>query len=99
MNDLAAETFEQSAKSYPVGSVIVKEKLAQDGKPGLSVNAETGIAGMIKQEPGYSPEHGDWAYFYVESPAAAVSGRLDSCIDCHGNAKANDYVFGDWARQ
>lgn len=53
---------------------------------------------MIKREPGYDPQHGDWEYLYVvQKPEKKVTrGRLESCIKCHWQAKDRDYVFRNY---
>jgi hypothetical protein len=86
MNDLAAGAFAQPG-TFPVGSVIVKEK-----QP-----SKFGVGGMIKRPPGYDSDHGDWEYFYFEDPAKLDSGKLTSCAQCHERAAKTDYVFGEWA--
>ena len=85
MNRRAAEAFEQRAERYPVGSIIVKEKLY----------LSEGLGGMIKRAAGYDPEHGDWEYFFKDSNGIET-GRISSCRHCHSAAAARDYVFGDW---
>lgn len=74
---------------FPVGAMIVKEKLAPD-------NSVTGIGGMIKHAAGYDPESGDWEYFYADKAGQFLSGRLTQCADCHLKAKKSDFVFGRW---
>src|SRR5262249_41411779 len=69
MNHAAARAFRQGTNSYPVGSVIVKEKMfggyfAKDGKP--AHDATDGMGGMVKRAPGFDPAHGDWEYFYFD---------------------------------
>jgi hypothetical protein len=102
MNDIASAAFRRSVKTYPIGSVIVKEK------QGLAYNTRAvsgqhdsrttdGVGGMIKRAPGYDPDHGDWEYFYFEAPSRIEHGTITSCIECHRGASASDYVFGRWA--
>jgi hypothetical protein len=67
-----------------------------------------GIGGMVKRQPGYDPEHGDWEYFYVELASElpkrrpikgrSATGRLANCIDCHSYTAETDYVFGTWSK-
>lgn len=101
MNDLAADAFGKPGTTYPVGSTIVKEKRAlpylSASQPQEWTTDHDGVGGMIKRSPGYDPEHGDWEYFYFEDPSAIESGRIVSCIECHGGAAARDFVFGRWA--
>lgn len=100
MNDSAADAFRRSAKTYPVGAVIVKEKQKSFDDPAES-SGETAppplaVAGMIKRASGYDPPHGDWEYFYFEDAAKLQQGKLAACIECHRNAAKTDHVFGDW---
>jgi hypothetical protein len=78
----------------PRGSALVKEKwLDPDKEP------PTEYAAMVKREPGYDPEHGDWEYVFtlVTEPGRQIQrGRMATCIACHKNAAARDYVFGTY---
>ena len=85
MNDRAAKIFQSSKHSYPVGSIIVKQKQFR------------GVGGMIKRSPGFDPEHGDWEYFYFEDSQKIQSGKIASCVNCHAGAGETDHVFGGWA--
>lgn len=99
MNNLAAQNFTNRIQSYPVGSVIVKEKQLHSyvNIQGKEIRTETnGIGGMIKRTPGYDPNHGDWEYFYFEKPTRIKSGRITSCVKCHAYAHKTDYVYGAW---
>lgn len=105
MNEIAAEAFRDRSAAYPVGSVIVKEKLGleydnhrDDRAPGQKIpKTPDGVGGMIKRAAGYDPEHGDWEYFYFEDPTKVEHGKIASCVECHRGASATDYVFGGWA--
>lgn len=111
MNELAAGTFTNRALPYPVGSVIVKQKLIQeyyDEKLSQTVLAMNGVGGMIKRAPGYDPANGDWEYFYLENsealyflekPKKIESGRLASCVACHAYAHTTDHVYGTWQQK
>jgi hypothetical protein len=74
---------------FPVGSVIVKEKLpAKDSfEPEL-------LTVMRKREAGYDPEKGDWEYMAVDGSGKTVQarGKLEKCQACHLLEKATDYV-------
>jgi hypothetical protein len=105
MNEIAAEAFRDGATAYPVGSVIVKEKLgleydlvdAGGERERNAAKTASGVGGMIKRAAGYDPEHGDWEYFYFEDPTKVEHGKIASCVECHRGAAATDYVFGGWA--
>jgi hypothetical protein len=90
-NDVAATHLrEDRGGSLPTGAAIVKEKWwnEKDNRPAA-------YAAMIKKEPGYDPEHGDWEYVYVSlgEKTTVERGRLESCRDCHAGAVAKDYLF------
>jgi hypothetical protein len=88
-NSVALPTRSSNMTRFTVGSVIVKEKLGEDRKV-------TGVGGMIKHEPGYDPENGDWEYFY-SGEGKFGSGRIASCADCHRKAKDTDFVYTVWS--
>lgn len=90
-----AEALQAGAKTpLPVGTTIVKEKYGneKDGKP-------SAYAAMIKREPGFDAEHGDWEYLFVEfgeKPAEkpiVTRGAIKSCVGYHSLAKEKDYLF------
>jgi hypothetical protein len=91
----------QTTQPMPVGAVVVKEKWWGFSPGGLNADpkradldklpASTEYGMMIKREPGYDPAHGDWQYVYVEA-GKVTEGRLPSCIQCHSQFKARDYL-------
>jgi hypothetical protein len=87
MNEMAAKAFVQKPFSFPVGSVIVKDKSGNDD----------GVGGMIKRKAGYDSKHGDWEYFYFTKIDKIESGKIVSCVTCHSLKAKTDYVYGDWA--
>ncbi len=102
MNDLAAHAFDKLQVTYPIGSVIVKEKQGlniHNTLSGSSAKTRDGVGGMIKRAAGYDPAHGDWEYFYFEHPSQIEHGRIATCVECHRGAAATDFVFGDWAHR
>ena len=101
MNSLAAAAFKADAKTYPLGSVVVKTKsyhgyVNDQGK--METPIKNGVGGMVKRSPGYDPNHGDWEYFFIDDVAKIESGRMTSCRNCHDTAKTSDHVFGTWSR-
>lgn len=105
MNEIAADAFRDRSAAYPVGSVIVKDKLglgydlvdADGERERKAAKTASGVGGMVKRPAGYDPEHGDWEYFYFEDPTKVEHGKIASCVECHRGASATDYVFGGWA--
>jgi hypothetical protein len=83
----------KAGEPVPVGTVVVKEKHL-DYSPNVQPDA---IAAMIKREPGFDPDHGDWEYAYEqlkpENERKLDRGKLESCIECHKGTKSTDYLF------
>ncbi len=75
--------------TFPVGSVIVKEKTDEGiGVPVLSTV-------MIKRERGYNPKCGDWQFAAIDAFTTKVTmdGRVKSCMFCHVDQPKKDFVF------
>lgn len=76
--------------TFPVGSVIVREKLnsPSDGRPDL-------LAVMVKRAPGFNPKAGDWEFLLVDGTASKVIERQKkgSCLDCHASQRERDFVY------
>lgn len=75
--------------TYPVGTVLVKEKYAdkRGGTPELATV-------MIKRERGYNPAGGDWEYAVLDGKSTLVErGRIARCEGCHAARKNQDFVF------
>jgi len=92
INREAFDAFRSRQFPMPVGTVIVKEKFPS----WEAIGPPDAIGAMIKREPGYDPDNGDWEYVYAKnSPDAKVErGRLANCIGCHSSyAKGEDYLF------
>lgn len=87
VNEIGRSAF-QAHQLIPVGSIVVKEKLDH----GTDLH---GYALMIKREPGYDPDNGNWQYVYVERhiKPQVVEGKLSHCIECHRGAKVTVYLF------
>lgn len=74
---------------FPIGSMIVKEKLgsADSTKPEV-------LTAMIKRGPGYNPEGGDWEYLVLDGAASKIveRGKLTRCSGCHRPYESTDFV-------
>ena len=81
----------REGKPLPTGAMVVKEKYSD----GLALGPLQEYAIMIKRQPGYDSDGGDWEYAYVTLVPArsVVRGRLGACADCHSNANDRDYLF------
>ena len=74
---------------FPIGSMIVKEKLGSPDSTAPEV-----LTAMIKREPGYNPENGDWEYLVLDGAASRIveQGKLTRCSGCHRAYKHSDFV-------
>ena len=91
VNETGREAMMSQAKpKFPVGSMIVKEKLLlkEDTAPEL-------LTVMVKREKGFNPESGDWEYMVVNGELTKIEGRgkLANCQSCHALKGETDYVF------
>jgi hypothetical protein len=84
----------------PLGTVAIKTSApATDG-------AVEAITVMVKREPGYSPDHGDWMYemrgadgtVMMDDDQQPMQGPIPMCIDCHVAAAGTDYLAGTHLR-
>jgi hypothetical protein len=81
---------------FPRGSVLVKKKYYTDGStPPREGDAPSLYTVMIKREPGYNPDCGDWEFAVVAGDGREVQarGRLESCMACHESRAQSDFVF------
>lgn len=79
----------QLKPTFPIGSIIVKEKLAHK----TSTEPEL-LTVMLKREPGYNETSGNWEYLVLDGKATKIEqrGKLASCNRCHLEYKHSDYV-------
>lgn len=75
---------------FPIGSVIVKEKL-----PAKDSSTPELLTVMIKQSKGFNPASGDWEYMVVDASGTRIEARgdLENCQECHVSNSNADYVF------
>lgn len=85
----AEPAMKQSAVSFPLGTVILKQKLATP-----TAKVPELYTGMLKREKGYNPDCGDWEFFTLSGDAKSVTsrGRIESCMDCHKRYPSSDFV-------
>jgi len=82
-------------EALPVGSVLVKENFAEDGRTLMAIT-------VMYRSTAFDPEHGDWFWAKYEPDGQvsqmdgmSVAGRVQMCADCHGNAGGGDYSFAN----
>ncbi|HET6979021.1 MAG TPA: cytochrome P460 family protein [Pyrinomonadaceae bacterium] len=91
-----AAMFAKDVRSFPEGSVIVKEKFMSqdpDHKPVLYTL-------MKKRERGYNPEVGNWEFSVVGPDGKQVqeTGRLENCESCHKGQSDSDFVYRPYVK-
>jgi hypothetical protein len=81
---------EEKTPSFPVGSVIVREKLSSEASDKPEV-----LTVMVKREKGFNPENNDWEFLVIDGSATKIQQRekTGSCQACHLKQKDNDFVF------
>jgi len=91
-----AEPFMTSEKlRFPVGSVIVREKLLRE-----SDVAPNGLSVMIKRERRFSPKTNDWEFFVIDQNLNRIVKRetTGSCMTCHANMRETDYLYKSYLK-
>jgi Cytochrome P460 len=86
--------FSTKQASYPVGTMIVKEKFTRAQNAPVDL-----LTIMIKRPKGFSPRNGDWEYVVSNAKGVRKNFELESCQSCHASKKAQDFVFRDYATE
>ena len=74
-----------SSSRFPIGSLLVEAH--------RDASAAGPIFAMVKRDPGYFPDGGDWEYVVTDAEGWIEDrGALALCARCHAEAKA-DWVF------
>ena len=85
VNDIAMESIKQM-KGMMNNSMIVKENYA----PNKKLVAVT----IMYKVKGYAPDSGDWFWAKYDTGFKVMAeGKVKGCLDCHGTADDNDFVF------
>lgn len=89
-NDKAKTSIYSDSPSFPVGSIIVRERHDEELKP-----LPNKVIAMVKREAGFSPNTGDWEFFMFDGWTLALQLRetTGNCAACHSQAKATDWSF------
>jgi hypothetical protein len=86
-----AELARPAPRTFPVGSVIAKDKL--DAMSALG-DAPHAVAFMVKRGGTRFRDSGGWEFLlYPQSGDASSLNR--ACAACHRGARDGDYVFGN----
>src|SRR5262249_28633973 len=81
VNDVGRDAMFQAANpKFPVGSIIVKEKL-----PSIDSSEAELDTIMVKRESSYDPAHGNWQYLTMSGNRSSLEApkNVGSCQSCH----------------
>jgi Cytochrome P460 len=83
------EMMTKKSPQFPVGTVIVKEKLTTAESKAAEI-----LTVMIKRKKDYNPKVGDWEFltFNGAGTETTARGKLENCQTCHLAEKSTDYV-------
>lgn len=91
VNDIGQEAmFKEDNPKFPVGSIIVKEKLPDENS---SISDLQTI--MIKREKDFDAANGDWQYMVMNAAESSIEAprHLFTCQSCHIEFQdKSDYV-------
>jgi hypothetical protein len=72
----------------PMGSILVKENYRSEDPSTLDSLT------VMKRITGYDPDNDDWFWArYKADGTVTHSGRVEMCIDCHFDARGDEFVF------
>jgi hypothetical protein len=95
VNEVADPYMKSENLRFPVGSVIVREKLASADatRPEL-------IAAMIKHERSFSPRTNGWEFIVIDRNLTRIKTRqtTGNCAACHEQARSSDLVYKSYLR-
>ena len=89
MNEIGRSGFDRQPFNFPVGSIIVRERLLAG-----SSTADQLVV-MIKREKSFNRKANGWEFLSVSGDATKVLKRErdGKCLKCHASAAKNDFVF------
>ena len=91
-NKLAAAVVDKSAKEFPVGSILIRERLDT-----RTATVPSAVIAMAKRDPGFSKDTGDWEFFMFDGKDMKLLLRqtVGNCATCHTRTRESDWVFLD----
>jgi len=89
VNEAGRGAFGQQPLVFPVGSIIVRERLL------TPTSNPDRLVVMIKHERDFNRKADGWEFLTVSGDATRVIEREKegSCLSCHASASKNDFVF------
>ncbi len=90
-NDIGrGSMLSKKAVTFPMGSIIVREKLLTPSAPSPEV-----LVVMIKREKNFNPRANDWEFLTVSGDMKKIEKREKEgkCRQCHASEAKHDFVF------
>jgi hypothetical protein len=89
VNEAGLGAFRQQPFVFPVGSIIVRERLL------TPTSNPDRLVVMVKHERDFNPKADGWEFLTVAGDATKVIKREKegNCLSCHASASNNDFVF------
>ena len=90
-NDVGFEALTNQTETFPVGTIIVKEKFREISEAWDNPEA---LGMMIKRDEGFNSASNDWEFLYWDEAGVLWEGieTTASCQACHSEAE-RDFVF------
>lgn len=94
VNDIGRESFQREPINFPVGSVIVRERLLSPAS-----NPDVLVV-MVKHEKSFNRKADGWEFLTISGDATKILKREKSgkCLACHESVAPNDFVFPEDGR-
>lgn len=95
VNDVGRSAFQQKPFLFPIGSIIVRERL-----PTLTSSPDVLVV-MVKRERDFNRKANGWEFLTINGDANRILKRekKGNCLKCHASAADNDFVFPEDVRQ
>ncbi len=88
INAQVEEALDSFAGQLPNEAIIVKENL------GESTSEKADALTIMWKVSGFDPENNDWFWANTTLDGEVnAEGKVEGCINCHGGARDNDFVF------
>ena len=89
VNEIGKRGFQREPFSFPVGTVIVRERLWY-----AAANPDRLVV-MIKREKSFNRKANGWEFLTVSGYGKEILKRekTGKCLKCHASAAQNDFVF------
>jgi len=89
VNEVGKSGFKREPFTFPVGTVIVRERLLTAASP------PDRLVVMIKREKSFNRKADGWEFLTVTGDGTNILKREKDgkCLKCHSSAAQNDFVF------